>query len=155
MKKIVIFGRSCSGKSSLASLLGKKLNLPVFHMDKLFWLSGWIERDKNEMAIDVEKILANHDSWVIDGNYKKVALESRINSADLVIILDFNPFVCTFRALKRRIIHHNKTRPDMGEGCNEKFDLEFIKYIWNYRKRNLAITEKVLAKYPEKTILKF
>lgn len=31
MKKILIFGRSCAGKSSTASLLGKKLHLPVFH----------------------------------------------------------------------------------------------------------------------------
>lgn len=150
MKKILIFGRSGSGKSTLGSLLGKKFGLPVFHIDKLFWLPGWVERIKTEVAVDVEKILATSDSWVIDGNYKKVALESRISAADLIIILDFNPFICTFRVLKRRLIHRNKTRPDMGEGCNEKFDLEFLRYIWNYRKRNLAVTEKVLEKYKDK-----
>lgn len=155
MKKILVFGRSCAGKSSTASLLGKKLHLPVFHMDKLFWLPGWVERPKPEMAVDVEKILVTHDEWVIDGNYKKVALESRIRAADLIIILDFNPFVCTFRALRRRLLHHNKTRPDMGQGCNEKIDIKFVKFIWNYHKRNLTQTEKVLSQYPEKTVMKF
>jgi len=41
-KKIIIVGCGGAGKSTLAVLLGKKLNINVVHLDKLYWLSGWI-----------------------------------------------------------------------------------------------------------------
>jgi len=31
--------------------------------------------------------------------------------------------------------YRNKTRPDMAEGCPERFDLTFLLWIWNYKKR--------------------
>jgi len=157
MKKILIFGRSCAGKSSLASKLGNKFGLPIFHMDKMFWLPGWVEGSKQEMAVNLEKILTTHDSWVIEGNYKKVALESRIRSADLIIMLDFNVFKCLYRSIKRNFIHYNKTRPDMGEGCKEKLlpDPKFLKFIYSQRKSTIIPIQKILTGYQEKTILNF
>ena len=41
MKRIMIIGCGGAGKSTLARQLGEKLNLPVVHLDKLFWLPGW------------------------------------------------------------------------------------------------------------------
>ena len=77
------------------------------------------------MAVDLEKILASNEKWVIDGNYRKVALESRIRLSDLIIILNYGFLTCIWRVLKRNIIYWNKTRPDMQDGCIEKIDLEF------------------------------
>ena len=37
MKKIVIVGCAGCGKSTLAKLLGSNLNLPVFHLDTIYW----------------------------------------------------------------------------------------------------------------------
>ena len=139
----------------MATKLGKKLNLPVFHMDKLFWLPNWVERSKPEMAVDVEKILVEQRRWVIDGNYKKVAFQSRIQASDLVIILSYGFLVCIWRILKRNIIHWNKTRPDMGKGCMEKIDLEFLNYVWTYPRRTLKPIEDVLKSFPDKKILMF
>ena len=31
-----------------------------------------------------------------------------------------------------------RRRPDMAEGCREKLDLEFIAWVWNYRKSSRA-----------------
>lgn len=37
MKKIIIIGSGGAGKSTLAKQLGEKLELPVIHLDALFW----------------------------------------------------------------------------------------------------------------------
>ncbi|NEY72831.1 topology modulation protein, partial [Bacillus mesophilus] len=37
-----------------------------------------------------------------------------------------------YRAFKRMMQYRNKTRPDMGEGCEERIDLNFLKWIWDY-----------------------
>jgi adenylate kinase family enzyme len=36
--------------------------------------------------------------------------------------------------LKRRIIYHGKTRPDLNEGCPEKIDAEFLRWIWYFNR---------------------
>lgn len=37
MKRIMLIGSGGSGKSTLARELGEKLNIPVYHLDVLFW----------------------------------------------------------------------------------------------------------------------
>ncbi len=155
MKRILIFGGPGSGKSTLAARLGAKLHLPVFHIDKLFWLPGWVERPKPEVAADIEKVLAMNDAWVIDGNFKKLALESRLRLADTVIILDFGRPTRFYRVLKRNLIHWNKTRPDMQEGCPEKRipDITFMKYVWRYRNHTLLPIMEIIKGYSGKKIV--
>ncbi len=41
LKRILIVGRGSAGKSTFAKVLGKKLGLLVYHLDKYFWKSGW------------------------------------------------------------------------------------------------------------------
>ena len=53
--------------------------------------------------------------------------ERRMEEADIIILLLFNRFSCLYRAYCRYIRYKNTTRPDMAEGCKEKFDLEFVK----------------------------
>ena len=36
------------------------------------------------------------------------------------------------RVLKRISTTYGRTRPDLAEGCPERFDWEFLKYVWNY-----------------------
>ena len=143
-ERIMILGSSGSGKSTLASYLGTSLNIPVVHLDRLFWNAGWVETPKEEMYRKVEKAVSK-DVWVIDGNYSS-SVDMRLERTTTVIFIDLNRWLCLFRALKRWIKNYGKTREDMGEGCNEKIDLEFILWIWNYPKRSRG---KVLRKISE------
>lgn len=132
MKKIVLIGSGGSGKSTLARELGEKLNINVYHLDALFWKPGWVGVPKNEQR-KVQHDLVGKEEWIIDGNYGGT-MEIRLQAADTIIFLDIHRTICIYRAIKRMLKYRNKTRPDMGEGCEERFNLEFFKWVWKYPK---------------------
>ncbi|MCY8466948.1 DNA topology modulation protein [Bacillus atrophaeus] len=132
MKKVVLIGSGGSGKSTLARQLGTALKINVYHLDALFWKPNWVGVPKDEQR-KVQNELVSKEEWIIDGNYGGT-MDLRLNAADTIIFLDIHRTICIFRAFKRILQYRNKTRPDMGEGCEERFDLEFFKWIWNYPK---------------------
>lgn len=150
MERVVILGCSGSGKSTLARALGEKTGLPVVHGDKLFWHSGWVESTKAE--IDAKLLAAaNGDEWIIDGNYMRT-LPGRLERCDTVIYLDLPRWVCLFSVFKRFITSVGTVRPDMGEGCPEKIDWEFLTWIWNFNKTKRQRIYDMLSQYPSKDI---
>ena len=132
MERIIIIGCSGAGKSTLARQLGEKLNLPVVHLDKLWWKPGWEERSREEFDAKLAEELKK-PQWIMDGNYNRT-LPQRIRYCDTVIYLDFSRLACLRGVMKRIITTHGTVRPDMGEGCPERFDLDFLKWVWNFNK---------------------
>jgi len=153
MKKILVIGSSGAGKSTFARRLGEKTGLEVIHLDKLYWKPNWVETtDKDEWKKIVQKTLAG-DAWIIDGNYSGT-LEMRLEKCDTVIFLDLPPALCVYRILKRIAFHRPGGRPDMADGCDEKFDWEFIKWTWNYPARTKPKVEALLKRCEnEKTVI--
>ena len=142
MKKILIIGSGGAGKSTLAKCLGKLLDLPVIHLDSLYWKKGW-QQTEDESWLEIVQNCLNQDSWVMDGNYGGT-LDTRLSAADTVIFLDLPTVVCLWRVIKRRIQYHNQSRPDMATGCVEKVDWEFLHWIMTYRQiRRPRIVEKL------------
>ena len=135
MRRVLVIGPCGAGKSTLSGELGARLNLPVFHLDKLHWDPGWVEGSKEELRAKLDAILVT-DRWLIDGNYGST-MAGRLGHADTVVYLDFPIWLCVWRVLKRIWTWHGKSRPDMTEGCPERFDLEFLFYIlrWNHGPR--------------------
>ncbi|MDG5789583.1 topology modulation protein [Evansella sp. AB-P1] len=128
MRRIIILGVSAGvGKSSLAKELGKILNLEVYHLDKHFWKPNWIQAHQEEFC-DAQREMVNKQSWIIEGNYSST-YHIREVKADTIIYLELPLIVCLFRVVKRWIQNIGKTRSDMGEGCKEKLDWQFIKFI--------------------------
>lgn len=132
MKKIVLIGSGGSGKSTLARELGEKLEINVYHLDALFWKPNWVGVPKDEQS-KIQNDLVKEKEWIIDGNYGGT-MDIRLNAADTIIFLDIHRTICVYRALRRMLQYRNKIRPDMGEGCEERFDLDFLKWIWDYPK---------------------
>ena len=144
----MIIGFSGCGKSTLARRMGDMLGIEPTHMDALHWLPGWVE-SSDEHKIELLRPVLQKDSWIIEGAYRRILWKERLDNADTVIFLDYNRFLCLWRVLKRRIMYSGKTRPDMGEGCPEKIDLEFLKWVvWDGRKKrkgNYEILEYLKA----------
>lgn len=129
--KICVIGHSGSGKSTLAAYLGERCAVPVLHIDTIQFLPGWVERDKSDRLRLMREFLDGNSErgWVIDGNYFTVEFERRMEESDLIVYLNFNRFVCLRRAYRRSREYKNRARPSVAEGCNEKFDKEFIAWV--------------------------
>jgi adenylate kinase family enzyme len=134
MRRVVVIGSGGSGKSTFSKDLGRLTGLPVIHLDREYWRAGWKETPKDEWTVKVESLIAA-ERWILDGNFGGTR-ELRMNAADTIIFLDLPTRVCLYRILKRTIKYHGRSRPDMTEGCNERFDLEFIGWVWNYKRRS-------------------
>lgn len=133
--KIAVIGYSGSGKSTLARALGERYGIPVLHFDTVHWAPGWQERDRGEAHRLVHEFMERPE-WVIDGNYTKFEYERRMAEADEIILLDLSRLNCFVRAWKRYFRHRGRARADMCEGCPEKMDPEFMKWLlWKGRKR--------------------
>ena len=129
MKRIMILGFSGGGKSTLAQNMGKILGIEPTHMDALHWLPNWVESSREEKIEKLTPVL-QREAWIIDGNYQKILWTERVALADTVIFIDVNRFTCFWQAWRRSKMYKGKTRPDMGEGCTEKFDWEFAKWVF-------------------------
>ena len=132
MERILIIGCGGAGKSTLARQLGDKLNIPVVHLDKLFWKPGWVEMPKDEFDALLRQEMAK-ERWIMDGNFNRT-LPERIARCDTMIYLDFSRFACLCGVIKRVLTTYGKVRPDMGDGCPERIDWEFLKWVWNFNK---------------------
>ena len=151
MKRILVIGSPGAGKSTFARRLGDATGLEVIHLDQLYWKPSWVETtDKDEWQRVVAEVLKG-ESWIIDGNYGGT-MEMRLAACDTAIFLDFPNYICTWRVLKRFVKYRNSTRPDIAEGCNEKIDLEFLKWTWEYPKRSKGNVERRLKNFKGKII---
>lgn len=131
-KKTLIIGCGGSGKSYLASRLGEMTGIPVIHLDRLYWLPGWVTREKDDFEAILEEEYAR-DTFIIDGNFMRT-LPRRLQEADSVIWLDFSTAACIAGVISRVIKNRGRVRPDMGDGCPEHFSTDFIKWVWSFRK---------------------
>jgi adenylate kinase family enzyme len=130
MRKVLVIGSGGSGKSTFAARLGKRTGLPVIHLDTLYWRAGWQATPRAEWAALVDELLSR-DAWIMDGNYGGT-MERRLAACDTVVFLDLPRTLCLWRVVTRSIRYRGRTRPDMREGCNERLNWEFVRWVWEY-----------------------
>ena len=153
--KIAVIGYSGAGKSTLAKFLSECYQEEVLYLDTVHWLPNWVERPREESLQIVEEFLNTHTGWVIDGSYGALHQARRLEEADKIIILSLNRFSCLWRAIKRRVQYHNKSRESMTEGCDEIISFEFLMWLL-FKGRAKRRRDKFLAiqkQYQTKTFL--
>ena len=121
MQRINVVGTSCSGKTTLARALSKRLDLPHVEMDALFWEPSWtpvpdaIFRTRVATALEGER-------WVVDGGYSPVR-DVTWSRVDTVVWLDY-PLRTVLRRWVHRTISRLRTREEFwpGTGNRERWD---------------------------------
>ena len=134
MQRVLILGCSGAGKSTLSRRLASVTGLPRIDLDIVHWRPGWVPTPRAEMRSIVAG-LCEQSAWIVDGNYENT-LHIRLARADTVIWLDYPRHVCLRRVLGRTLKDLGRVREGGPEGCPERFDLEFLRYVWNFNARS-------------------
>ncbi len=100
MARNLVIGSSCAGKSTLAQRISKALDIHYIQLDAIQWLPNWIERDEESFLELLEKEVASHQDWVVDGNYSRTHYITWAK-ADVVIWLNYSYPVVLKRAFSR------------------------------------------------------
>ena len=130
MQRVLVIGSPGAGKSVFAQRLAAVAGLPLVHLDRQYWRTGWVEPDKATWTQQVKDLIAE-PAWVMDGNYGGT-LPQRLERADTVVWLDMPRWRCLWRVVKRVLRDYGRTREDMTPGCPERFNWEFLVYVWRF-----------------------
>ena len=142
MKRILVIGCPGSGKSHFAKKLGLLLNLPVIHMDNIYWNKDKTSVSREELIKRLKPYL-ELDSWIIDGNYHHT-LELRLKYATDVFFLDVSREECIQGMLERV----DQERDDIPWIESKEDALELIAWTEDYESRTKVEEETVLSSYP-------
>jgi adenylate kinase family enzyme len=145
MHRVVIVGCPGAGKSSAARKLASITGLPLIHLDRHYWLPGW-ERPEHETWRAKVQELVEHPRWIMDGNYSGT-LDVRLPVADTLVHLDFSTFVCASRVVRRMLANPACARNDLADGCAERFDWPFLRFVLNYRQKHRERDLKKLSMF--------
>ena len=148
MKKIIVIGCPGSGKSRFSKELHKKIGIPLYHLDMMYWNADKTIVEKSvfrgRLADALEK-----DEWIIDGNYSST-MEMRMAACDTVFFLDYPTELCVRGIMERR----GKPRSDMPWIETEEDD-EFMEYIKGFNDKSRPDIIKLLNKFADKNIIVF
>lgn len=151
MDRIVIIGSPGAGKSTLARKLGRKLQIQVVNLDRIFWNPDWKEKPRNT-RIGILKERVSKRQWIIEGTYLNSS-EPRLEAADTIIFLDIPFYVCLQRIIKHHFNCQGNYRHDLKEGCKDELNLIRILKVLGFPFRGRRTLKQKLRKYKSKQII--
>lgn len=100
-RRILVYGVTGSGKSTAAARVAAATGLPLYLVDELTWLPGWVlvETDiQREMIADI----TSTDAWILDTAYSSW-LDVALYRCELVVGLDYPRWLSLGRLVRRTI----------------------------------------------------
>ncbi len=154
--RILIFGNAGTGKTTLARMLGEKLQLDVIHLDTIYWLKNWQSLSKPDFNKAVLSYLKQHPRFVMDGNYTNhTNFEDRLKISDTVILLNYHEKTALKGVIERENVYKHRYRSDMATGCIEELDQEFLQYVAFFEPKRHKLEAIINSLRPKKNILVF
>ena len=100
-RRVLVYGVTGSGKTTLAARLSRVTGLPWYPVDDLTWEPGWVLVPDEEQRRKISDICAQPE-WILDSAYARW-LDVPLSRADLVVALDYPRWVSLQRLVRRTI----------------------------------------------------
>lgn len=134
MRRILVYGVTGAGKSTLAARVGSRLGLPYHAIDELTWDPGWVAVSESEQRRRVSEIVAG-DEWVIDASYG-IWNDLVLERVELIVGLDLKRGLSLSRLFRRTVSHIVRRTPTCNGNLetwrNAFFDRESI-LLWHFK----------------------
>ena len=144
-----------SGKTTLARNLSKKLNLPHYELDDIYWKGkerGKAKRSDEECKKLLQK-LTRKKEWVIEGCFSRW-IEPGIKNSQLVIWLDIPFTILIYRLFFRKLKGNNNEKwTDTLRMIKQSYEYSILKKStkenWGHRtrKKQISFIKKHKIKY--------
>ncbi len=102
-ERILVWGNSCSGKSTLAQELAEHLDLEFVELDALNWLPDWVGLNATDPDLLEERIrdATAGDRWAVAGSYSEQAQATFWPRLQTIIWLDLPMWLLLIRVIRR------------------------------------------------------
>ncbi|WP_239162645.1 AAA family ATPase [Paractinoplanes rishiriensis] len=155
--RVLVYGVTGSGKTTLARQLGERLGVPWHPADDLAWEPGWVLVPNEVQRRRVAAICAG-ERWILDNAYGSWT-DIPLRRADLVIGLDYPRWLSLGRLL-RRCAHNLVRRTPVCNGNVETWRQTFSPdsiVVWHFKsfKRRRRRMRQWQAELSEPRILLF
>lgn len=147
--KIDIIGSVASGKTTLASILSSKYNIPYYQKDNIVWertKNGDVKRSDEDRDNLFRDILCS-EHWIVEGSPRKCLHES-YPCCDYIIFLDVNTGLRLKRVMTRWI-KQRSGKEKYNSKPTFKFLLWNIKWVLEFNKIKLELMQS-LTEYGDK-----
>jgi adenylate kinase family enzyme len=144
-----VIGPSGAGKTTVALFLAQALDLPVVHLDRLFWGPGWaaVSTDVFEAR---QRAAVSDDAWVIDGSYlASPGWKDRLRRADVILLVRAPLPTCLWRIVRRAFARSSSRRLDLPDGCDEHLSLYHLWWTLGWPIRHRGLIEDLHSLNPE------
>jgi adenylate kinase family enzyme len=146
-RRISIIGVPGAGKTSLSGLIAEARPLQRVNADSYIWGPNWTVREPDAF----QAALRRKRMWIADSCVAHGPREL-LELPDLVIYLDYSVPRLLFHNIKRWLVHRRHRRPELAEGCEERFPLWIIYDVLSGCIRRLH--EEAIVTYPPRRLVR-
>lgn len=131
--RILVYGVTGTGKTTLARRLAGRTGLPWHSVDDLTWEPGWVPVPAAEQRRRVAEICAG-ERWILDTAYGQW-LEIPLARVQLIVALDYPRWVSLARLIRRTLVRAVDRRL-VCNGNTESLRLAFSRdsiVVWHFQ----------------------
>lgn len=110
MKKVAVFGKPGSGKSTMSKRLAAVTGIPLHPLDSIVYQKNGDLVDKQTYDKKHEDILSQ-DHWIIDGFGPIASFHQRLDAADSLIYIDL-PYWVSYWLVTKRLLKGLFVKPE-------------------------------------------
>ena len=110
MKKIVVFGKPGSGKSTLSKSLALATKIPLYALDSIEYKNNG-DKEERKIYDEIHENILSSDSWIIDGFGPIDSFNKRLDAADTLIYIDL-PYIMSYWLVTKRLLKGLHTKPE-------------------------------------------